>query len=123
MFTFQKFYLNACLIITVMKKIILYIIQCFFHQSAQWQIQTFGLPENFFWPFGPHFGKKMGGGGWFSPLDPPLLQSHPNPLYIKHLLASDRTHWLPVGCEEYEDDDHRHHHGHHLHHHHDTLFY
>ena len=63
MFTFQKFYLNACLIITVMKKIILYIIQCFFHQSAQWQIQTFGLPENFFWPFGPHFGKKMGGGG------------------------------------------------------------
>ena len=63
MFTFQKFYLNACLIITVMKKIILYIIQCFFHQSAQWQIQTFGLPENLFWPFGPHFGKKMGGGG------------------------------------------------------------
>ena len=29
MFTFQKFYLNACLIITVMKKIILFIIQCF----------------------------------------------------------------------------------------------
>ena len=142
MFTFQKFYLNACLIITVMKKIILFIIQCFFHQSAQWQIQTFrygwgggrgghpdpeirggpGLPPNFFWPFGPHFGQKMGGGG-ASPLDPPLLQSHHNPLYIKHLLASDRTHWLPVGCEEYEDDDHRHHHGHHLHHHHDTLFY
>ena len=22
-----------------------------------------GLPPNFFWPFGPHFGQKMGGGG------------------------------------------------------------
>ena len=29
MFTFQKFYWNACLIITVMKKVILFIIQCF----------------------------------------------------------------------------------------------
>ena len=81
-----------------------------------------GVPPNFFWPFRPHFGQKMGGGGG-SPLDLPLLQSHHNPLYIKHFLASDRTHWLPVGCEEYDDDDYRHHHGHHLHHHHDTLFY
>ena len=61
-----------------MKKIILFIIQCFFHQSAQWQIQTQGgggghpdpeirggpgLPKNCFWPFGPHFGQKIGGGG------------------------------------------------------------
>ena len=140
MFTFQKFYLNACLIITVMKKIILYIMQCFFPSVctvADPEVQIRGggggssrsldkgrarSPPNFFWPFGPHFGKKNGGGGG-SPLDPPLLQSHHNPLYIKHLLASDRTHWLPVGCEEYGDDDHRHHHGHHLHHHHDTLFY
>lgn len=79
-------------------------------------------PKIFFRPLGLILVKKWGGGG-ASPLDLPLLQSHHNPLYIKHLLASDRTHWLPVGCEEYDDDDHRHHHGHHLHHHHDTLFY
>ena len=138
MLTFQKFYLNACLIITVMKK-------SFFSLSSVFSISLHsgrsrpsdkgggrgghpdpeirggpGLLQNFFWPFGPHFGQKM---GWASPLDPPLLQSHHNPLYIKHLLASDRTHWLPVGCEEYDDHDDHHHHGHHLHHHHDTLFY
>ena len=87
MFTFQKFYLNACLIITVLKKIILYIIQCFFPSvctvaDADLQITGGGchpdpeisggpgLPENFFWPFGPHFGQKMGGGGGDKPWNP-----------------------------------------------------
>ena len=64
-----------------MKKIILYIIQCFFPSvctlaDPELQIRGGGgggshpdpeirggpgLPENVFWPFGPHFGKKMGG--------------------------------------------------------------
>ena len=51
-----------------------------------------GLPKNFFGPLGLILVKKWGVG---SPLDPPLLQSHHNPLYIEHLLASDRTHWRP----------------------------
>ena len=67
-----------------MKKIILYIIQCFFHQSAQWQIQTFGLPENFFWPFGPHFGKKMGGGRGGGSL--PWIRHCCNPTTIHYTL-------------------------------------
>ena len=65
------------IIITVMKKIILYIIQCFFPSVCTVQIHWGGgggssrswdkgraqSPKNFFWPLGPHFGKKMGGGG------------------------------------------------------------
>ena len=51
-----------------------------------------GLPKNFFGPLGLILVKKWGVG---SPLDPPLLQSHHKPLYIEHLLASDRTHWCP----------------------------
>ena len=77
MYTFKKFYLNACLIITVMKKIILFIIQCFFPSvctvaDPDLQIRGGhpdpeirggpGLPQIFFGPLGLILVKKWGGG-------------------------------------------------------------
>ena len=121
-FTFQKFYLNACIIITVKKKIILSIIQWFFPSVctvADPDLQITGGP-------GHPDPEIRGGGGLQKNFFRPLWIRHCcNPPTIHYTLniswQSDRTHWLPVGCEEYDDDHHHHHHGHHLHHHHDTL--
>ena len=78
MYTFKKFYLNACLIITVMKKIILFIIQCFFPSvctvaDPDLQIRGGhpdpeirggpGLPQIFFLALWASFWSKNEGGG------------------------------------------------------------
>ena len=40
------------------------------------EIRGGGLQKNVFWPFGPQYGLRMGGGGcpWPPPLYPPLIR-------------------------------------------------